>query len=827
MTQAGTPPPATPAPPDDGRVEVTIDGRTIRAPKGRLVLDAAADVGVHIPIYCAHPKMDPVAVCRMCLVQVEKMPKLQPACATYVSEGMVVHTQTPAVAKVREGMLEFLLLNHPLDCPVCDRGGECDLQDFTLRYGPGTSRMPITDKVHFDKAVPLSDKIELDQERCILCWRCVRYYDEITGEKEIVLQQRGVQTSVATFDSRPLRSAFQGNLPEVCPVGALTHRQYRFVARPWDLQRANSICPECSYGCNIHIDSREYEVRRFASRDNPLVDDMWLCDRGRYSAPRWNRTERVRRPARARQRRRPGGQRPAGRRRGGTAAARGARAPRRQRHRGASARRSAPTRRPGCSSGSPARRSAPPTSTTSSTPSPGSRPRSTRSASPRSRSAPRWWCSAAGPSSRRRCSPCGSTRRSASGAPPSTGFPSTPTTPPCRGISGERLVGVIGDEPDRARAAHVATVLAAGNTAVRRLTVTRGVNGRGCKDLGLLPDLLPGYRPAPGAGRSGTEILEATGAGQIRALVLMGTHPWAATAGVALTGALNAAEVVVAIETQPGPVSQAATVLIPGHTHVEKAGTVTNLEGRVQRVRQALPPATTVPTELRVLSMLAAELGCERWPAEVIAVTREIGLTLPAYARRATAGGRCGPRCRADDPGHRRRPQLPDRARLLVGDPDQGGDHRSLPRHRRRLQHLRRAQGRRPHPAPHRPQPGRSDRAPPARRRRGEAPLQGERRPRRPRQAALPRLPGPRRGDGDLRLRGDPAERCPDGRRLPAPLGHHPPQHRAALHPRHHLARGVRDLPRRLVGEQQVLAARGRCAPRRSSSPTRWRSPSR
>jgi len=247
------------------------------------VLDAATDVGIHIPIYCAHPKMDPVAVCRMCLVQVEKMPKLQPACATYVSEGMVVHTQTDPVAKAREGVLEFLLLNHPLDCPVCDRGGECDLQDFAVRYGPQTSRMPITDKVHFDKAVPLSDRIELDQERCILCWRCVRYYDEITGEKEIVLQQRGVQTSVATFDGRPLRSAFQGNLPEVCPVGALTHRQYRFVARPWDLQRARSVCPECSYGCNVNIDSREYEVKRFASRDNPLVDDMWLCDRGRYS----------------------------------------------------------------------------------------------------------------------------------------------------------------------------------------------------------------------------------------------------------------------------------------------------------------------------------------------------------------------------------------------------------------------------------------------------------------------------------------------------------------------------------------------------------------
>ena len=279
MAETGTPPEQ----PDDGRVGISIDGRELRVPKGTLVLDAATEAGIHIPIYCAHPKMDPVAVCRMCLVNIEKFPKPQPACATVAGDGMVVRTNLPEVTKLREGMLEFLLLNHPLDCPVCDRGGECDLQDFTFRYGPGISRFPITEKVHFKKAIPLSDKIELDQERCILCWRCVRYYDEITGEKEIVLQQRGVDTLVATFDDRQLESRFQGNLPEVCPVGALTHRKYRFVSRPWDLQRTASICPECSYGCNINVDSRDFEVRRFASRDNPLVDDMWLCDRGRYS----------------------------------------------------------------------------------------------------------------------------------------------------------------------------------------------------------------------------------------------------------------------------------------------------------------------------------------------------------------------------------------------------------------------------------------------------------------------------------------------------------------------------------------------------------------
>src|SRR5665213_1044502 len=153
---------------DDGLVGITIDGKSTRVPKGTLVTDVATELGIHIPIYCAHSKMDPVAVCRMCLVHVEKMPKLQPACATTVADGMVVTTQRPDVSKAREGVLEFLLVNHPLDCPVCDRGGECDLQDFAFRYGPGASRFPITEKVHAKKAVSLSEKIEFDQERCIL-----------------------------------------------------------------------------------------------------------------------------------------------------------------------------------------------------------------------------------------------------------------------------------------------------------------------------------------------------------------------------------------------------------------------------------------------------------------------------------------------------------------------------------------------------------------------------------------------------------------------------------------------------------------------------------
>jgi NADH-quinone oxidoreductase subunit G len=637
MTQAD----AAPPPPDDGRVEVTIDGRTFRAPKGRLVLDAAADVGIHIPIYCAHPKMDPVAVCRMCLVQIEKFPKLQPACATYVSEGMVVHTQTEPVTKVREGVLEFLLLNHPLDCPVCDRGGECDLQDFAFRYGPDTSRFPITDKVHFDKAVALSDKIELDQERCILCWRCVRYYDEITGEKELVLQQRGVQTAIATFNSQPLQSDFQGNLPEVCPVGALTHRQYRFKARPWDLQRTKSICPECSYGCNVNMDSRDFDMKRFASRDNPNVDDMWLCDRGRYSATSWNETTRVRRAV--------------------------------IRHKSGDTREVSPAEAVSIAAERLKKvideHGAAAVGFLAS-------PQSTNEELFVFERIARKLVDTPHLDHQLDAFPGLSAEEHALGiaeiedcaavvvlgAEPEANAPvltlrlfkaqrkrgarilrvaaAAEAKQLARDVSGAALVGVIADETNRAHAAEVAAALARGNTAVKRLTITRGPNGRGAKDLGVLPNLLAGYQAAPGAGKTGREILQAAASGQIKALLLLGGGHLAAAAGDLMLNAIRAAELVFAIETRPGVVADNAAIVIPGHAYVEKAGSVTNVEGRVQRIRAALPPATQTPTETSILMMLATQLGAEDWgKADVLAVHGALCDAVPAY-RRAGNGGR-------------------------------------------------------------------------------------------------------------------------------------------------------------------------------------------
>ena len=222
-------------------VNLTIDGQPVSAPKGTLVWAAARTLGIEIPIYCYHPKMDPLGACRMCFVQIEKMPKLATACTTVVSEGMVVRTDTPQVIKARQGTLEFLLINHPLDCPICDKGGECDLQDFTLRHGPGASRFDVS-KRHFIKPIPVSESILLDRERCISCQRCVRFCQDVAMENGLVMQERGFKTEVGVQPDALFDSIFSGNVVEMCPVGALTATSYRFVARPWELKRGKTIC---------------------------------------------------------------------------------------------------------------------------------------------------------------------------------------------------------------------------------------------------------------------------------------------------------------------------------------------------------------------------------------------------------------------------------------------------------------------------------------------------------------------------------------------------------------------------------------------------------
>jgi NADH-quinone oxidoreductase subunit G len=262
-------------------VELTINGRTVEVEQGRLLIDVAEEMGIFVPRFCYHPGMKSVAVCRMCLVQVEGQGKLLPACATPVADGMNVNTSTPEPAGAQEDMLEFLLINHPLDCPICDRAGECPLQDQTYRHGPGSTRY-VEEKRTYEKALEISNLVVLDRERCVLCWRCVRFSDEIAGDRFIQLVDRGDGTQILNFHDDPFDSYFSGNTIQICPVGALTSKPYRFASRPWDLETAPSVCNYCSVGCPITNEAREGSLVRCQALPNERVNDFWICDKGRF-----------------------------------------------------------------------------------------------------------------------------------------------------------------------------------------------------------------------------------------------------------------------------------------------------------------------------------------------------------------------------------------------------------------------------------------------------------------------------------------------------------------------------------------------------------------
>jgi NADH-quinone oxidoreductase subunit G len=260
------------------------------------VVEAAKLVGIEIPVFCYHHKLDPVGACRLCLVEFSPgPPRPQTACTTPVAEGMVVRTQTAMAVQARADILEFELVNHPLDCPVCDKGGECPLQDFTFRHGYPTSRID-GPRLHFKKPIPLSENIALDRERCVLCYRCTRYYDEVAWEQELTTGQRGVQSYITSQFDQPLQSNFSGNIIDLCPVGALTSRVWRFESRPWDMTHTPSICSKCAVGCNVTLWQRRGQLVRVTSRENDDIDDGWICDRGRFDYTDVNDPERLRTP---------------------------------------------------------------------------------------------------------------------------------------------------------------------------------------------------------------------------------------------------------------------------------------------------------------------------------------------------------------------------------------------------------------------------------------------------------------------------------------------------------------------------------------------------
>ncbi len=307
-------------------VTLTIDGQQITVPAGLTVVDAARRAGIEIPVFCYHPKMEPVGMCRMCLVEIGRPMrdratgeflreedgsvkiqwgrKLETACTARVMEGMVVRTTTEKVAEARKSVLEFLLTSHPLDCPICDKGGECSLQNLTIAYGPETSRFYYEDKEHAPKHVPLGDLIILDRERCIKCARCIRFQKEIVDDPVLTFYQRGHHTDVTTFSDPPFDSYWSGNTTDLCPVGALTTVDFRFGARPWEMRPAASICTLCPVGCNITFDVRreaasggKMVVKRVLPRQNEEVNEIWICDKGRFAGYHFAESgERLTRP---------------------------------------------------------------------------------------------------------------------------------------------------------------------------------------------------------------------------------------------------------------------------------------------------------------------------------------------------------------------------------------------------------------------------------------------------------------------------------------------------------------------------------------------------
>jgi NADH-quinone oxidoreductase subunit G len=265
-------------------VTLTIDGKELTVPKGTLIIRAAEELGIEIPRFCEHPLLSPIGACRQCYVEVEGQRKLFTSCTTPVAPGMAVRSQNTSeeAHRAQVANLEFLLLNHPLDCPICDRGGECPLQDQALAFGPGESRYT-EPKRTYEKPIALSPVVSLDRERCVLCTRCTRFCDEVSGDRFIELYARGAGERVSIAAGEDFRSPFSGNTVQICPVGALTSTPYRFVARPFDLRSVDTVCPHCSSGCNLKLDMRRGEVVRHLARDNYDVNDSWLCDKGRYA----------------------------------------------------------------------------------------------------------------------------------------------------------------------------------------------------------------------------------------------------------------------------------------------------------------------------------------------------------------------------------------------------------------------------------------------------------------------------------------------------------------------------------------------------------------
>jgi NADH-quinone oxidoreductase subunit G len=641
-------------------INFSIDGLEVEAPENIMLVDAAKYGDVEIPVFCYEPKLGaPVGACRMCLVEIEGIPKLQTACSTPVKDGMVVHTQAPRVGEAQQAVVEFLLVNHPLDCPVCDKGGECPLQDITYGWGGGRSRF-IEPKRHFRKPLELSPLIAIDRERCILCYRCVRFSQEISEDYQLILLERGAHSFVGTFDGHPYVAPFSGNIVELCPVGALTSRPYRFRARPWDIEGAGSVCTFCPAQCNATLTVRDERVVRVLARDHEGVDDGWLCDKGRFGYQSFNVDERVLEPMV-----RDGGElRPVPWERALDAAA--AALGRAGAHSAALAGGGA-TNEEGLLLGRLLRDALGSGHLDS-------RPHgAVELEALRRLSAPNLAASVADLEFAETvlvldCEPLDAApvldlrirkgvRRNgvqlllASSRPSALDAIATQTLRGgelaarlAAGDAPENFMGALrakkevvivhGERADAGGVLALADALGlAGQSGAGLIGLPESANGRGLREAGVLPNAEPGLTDARQPGRDAAGIAAGLADGALAALYLLQcdplrTYPDRGAWEAALEGATS---VIAHSAFLTEGVREHATVVFPAEVYAEKDGTVTHPDGRVQRLRAAVGRAGEVRAEWRVLSELARRLGHDWGLEQASACSRELFEAVPFY----------------------------------------------------------------------------------------------------------------------------------------------------------------------------------------------------
>jgi NADH-quinone oxidoreductase subunit G len=675
--------------PEPHEITFEIDGREVRAHEGEMLVDAAKKGDVEIPYFCYEPKLgQPVGACRMCLVEIEGLPKLQTACSTPVKDGMVVITTSDQVKQAQNAVVEFLLVNHPLDCPVCDKGGECPLQDISFGWGAGRSRF-IEPKRHFKKPLELSPLVAIDRERCILCYRCVRFSQEVAEDYQLVFLERGDHTFVGTHDGRPYVAPFSGNIIELCPVGALTSTAYRFRARPWDIEDSGSVCTLCPSQCNVKFTVRDdNRVMRVLARDNEEVDDGWLCDKGRFGYQAIHARERITAPlvrdggilrevsweraltaaASALDR---AGERAAALLGGQTTNEEGFLVQHLMREGLASphvdsrsggalgAEQARVLARTDLSAAVPdidyagavlvvdtelvddapildlrvrkaARRHGAKVVTLTSRPS---------GLDPNAAAVVRFAPGAGEAALAALAAALGSPRAQGADAAElarSAGVPGDDPTGRIRAAADVLRdaddVVVIWGEPlshgDRGGQAVEALLAVAAASGATLLEVPAGTNGRGLREVGCLPNLRPGLEDARDAGRPAAAIAHGLAEDELSALLLMDADSLEHVP----EEALEAADAVVAFAAfLSDPLDEHATVVFPAESYAEKEGTVTHPDGRLQRARQAIGHPDRVRPGWSVLADLCELLDAGLDLASVPRVTELVAEAVPFY----------------------------------------------------------------------------------------------------------------------------------------------------------------------------------------------------